>query len=405
MDKINDILTRGVENIISNREELEKLLQSGKKLNVYNGADPTAIHLHIGNAVPLRKLQQLVELGHNVTFLVGNFTALIGDNSDKESERPQLTREQIEINFADYKKQAQKILDFSKVRIVYNGDWLKKLTFKDVIELCRHFSVGDFVSRELIKKRMTAGERVRLDELLYPVMQGYDSYYLDTDIQLGGTDQTFNMQAGRTLQKDLRNKESFIIANNFLEGTDGRKMSKSWGNAIWLDDSPDDMYGKTMSIKDDLIVRYFELATNLPMAEISKLESRLKSGENPMTLKKELAFQIVSELHSNEDAQKAQESFETTFQKGDPSSADIPTFSVPTTDLQIEELLVTTKLVDSRSEAKRLVEQNAVEINDETKKSREVVKIKSGDIIKVGKRKFLKFVWTFSKNTNGLWKS
>ncbi len=392
MDKINDILTRGVENIISNREELEKLLQSGKKLNVYNGADPTAIHLHIGNAVPLRKLQQLVELGHNVTFLVGNFTALIGDNSDKESERPQLTREQIEINFADYKKQAQKILDFSKVRIVYNGDWLKKLTFKDVIELCRHFSVGDFVSRELIKKRMTAGERVRLDELLYPVMQGYDSYYLDTDIQLGGTDQTFNMQAGRTLQKDLRNKESFIIANNFLEGTDGRKMSKSWGNAIWLDDSPDDMYGKTMSIKDDLIVRYFELATNLPMAEISKLESRLKSGENPMTLKKELAFQIVSELHSNEDAQKAQESFETTFQKGDPSSADIPTFSVPTTDLQIEELLVTTKLVDSRSEAKRLVEQNAVEINDETKKSREVVKIKSGDIIKVGKRKFLKFV-------------
>lgn len=274
MDKIDDILTRGVENIISNREELEKLLRSGKTLNVYNGADPTAVHLHIGNAVPLRKLQQLVELGHNVTFLVGNFTALIGDNSDKESERPQLTQEQIEINFADYKKQAQKILDFSKVKIVYNGDWLKKLTFKDVIELCRHFSVGDFVSRELIKKRMTAGERVRLDELLYPVMQGYDSWYLDTDIQLGGTDQTFNMQAGRTLQKDLRNKDSFIIANNFLEGTDGRKMSKSWGNAIWLDDPANEMFGKVMSVRDDLIIRYFELATALSMSEISEFEAR-----------------------------------------------------------------------------------------------------------------------------------
>lgn len=391
MDKIDDILTRGVENIISNRKDLEKVLRSGRKLNVYNGADPTAVHLHIGNAVPLRKLQQLVELGHNVTFLVGNFTALIGDNSDKESERPQLTQEQIEINFADYKKQAQKILDFSKVKIVYNGDWLKKLTFKDVIELCRHFSVGDFVSRELIKKRMTAGERVRLDELLYPVMQGYDSYYLDTDIQLGGTDQTFNMQAGRTLQKDLRGKESFIIANNFLEGTDGRKMSKSWGNAIWLDDTANDMFGKIMSVRDDLIIRYFELATNLSMDRISEVSTRLKSGENPMILKKELAVQLVSELHSKADAEKAKAAFETTFQKGELTSADIPHFKAPPTDHQIEELLVKIKLVDSKSEAKRLVEQNAVEINEEIKKSREVVKVKPGDIIKVGKRKFLKF--------------
>lgn len=391
-DKIDDLLTRGVENIISNRQELEKLLRSGKKLNVYNGADPTAVHLHIGNAVPIRKLQTLVELGHNVTFLVGNFTALIGDNSDKESERPQLTQEQIEINFADYKKQAQKILDFSKVKIVYNGDWLKKLSFKDVIELCRHFSVGDFVSRELIKKRMTAGERVRLDELLYPVMQGYDSWYLDTDIQLGGTDQTFNMQAGRTLQKNLRNKDSFIIANNFLEGTDGRKMSKSWGNAIWLDDPANDMFGKVMSVRDDLIIRYFELATALSTAEIVELESRLKSGENPMILKKELAVQMISELHSKTDALKARDAFEKTFQKGDFSGDTIPQIPTPEPGVISAEILVATYGKISKTEAKRLLEQNAVVLNDTTLSKTNNVKINPGDVLKIGKKKFLKFV-------------
>jgi tyrosyl-tRNA synthetase len=312
---IQDILTRGVENCIPHSKKLEEVLESGKKLNVYMGIDPTATNIHIGHAVPLRKLQALAELGHHVTFLIGDFTALIGDTSDKDTERPVLTSEQIRHNFDTYKKQAEKVLDFSQVTVRFNSEWLQKLTFADIVKLTQHFSAGEFVGRELIKKRLTEGKKVGLHELLYPVMQGYDSYFLDTDLQLGGTDQTFNMQAGRTLQKDLRDKESFILANGFLEGTDGRKMSKSWGNAIWLTDQPDEMYGKVMSLKDDLIVNYFTLSTNLPLAEISEIQQHLASGQNPMSFKKKLAHQIVSELHSIEAADLAQENFERVVQK------------------------------------------------------------------------------------------
>src|SRR3989338_8819835 len=261
MDSIDELLSRGVENIIPNKEKLRALLASGKKLNIYLGIDPTATQIHIGHAVPLRKLNAFAKLGHNVTFLIGDFTALIGDTSDKDTERPVLTIEQIEANFQTYKKQAEKILDFSNVTVRFNSEWLKDLKFAEIVKLCQHFSAGDFLGRELIKKRLSEGKKVGLHELLYPVMQGYDSYFMDTDIQLGGTDQTFNMQAGRTLQKDLRGKESFILSNEFLTGTDGRKMSKTWGNAIWLDDSPNDMFGKVMSIKDELIIEYFTLGT------------------------------------------------------------------------------------------------------------------------------------------------
>jgi tyrosyl-tRNA synthetase len=254
MDTIDEILTRGVENIIPDKNKLRVLLESGKKLNIYLGIDPTATNIHVGHAVPLRKLQKFAELGHNVTFLIGDFTALIGDTSDKDSERPHLTREQIESNFQTYKRQAEKILDFDKITVKHNSDWLSKLSYAQIIELMQHFSAGEFFSRELIKKRLTEGKHVGLHEIMYPVMQGYDSYIMDTDIQLGGTDQTFNMQAGRILQKDIRNKESFIIANGFLMGTDGRKMSKTWNNAIWLTDEPNDMFGKVMSLKDELII-------------------------------------------------------------------------------------------------------------------------------------------------------
>lgn len=216
MDKIEELLERGVANIIPGREALEKALRSEKKLNVYLGIDPTATRIHLGHAVPLRQLQAFAELGHNVTFLIGDFTALIGDTSDKDSERPVLTAEQIEENFQTYKSQAEKILDFSKVHVRHNSEWLKKLNFEEIVKLCQQFSVGDFISRELIRKRLDSGKRVALHEVLYPVMQGYDSYFMDTDIQLGGTDQTFNMQAGRTLQKNLREKESFVMANVFF---------------------------------------------------------------------------------------------------------------------------------------------------------------------------------------------
>lgn len=391
MDTIDELLIRGVENIIPGKEKLRGLLASGKKLNVYLGIDPTAINIHIGHAVPLRKLNAFAKLGHNVTFLIGDFTALIGDTSDKDAERPVLTSEQIQTNFQTYKKQAEKVLDFSKVNVRFNSEWLKKLTFTDIVKLCQHFSAGDFVGRELIKNRLAEGKKVGLHELLYPVMQGYDSYVMDTDIQLGGTDQTFNMQAGRVLQKDLRGKESFVIANGFLDGTDGRKMSKTWNNAIWLTDEPSDMFGKVMSLKDGLIEQYFLLATNTPLEKIAEIKKRLKSGENPMILKKELACTIVTELHSAKKAHAAQAGFESIFQKKTPSEARLPEFATKETHWKLADLLVETKTATSKSEARRLIDQDAVEINGVGIKFQTTdVTIKTNDIIKIGKKKFVK---------------
>jgi len=391
MDAIQDLITRGVENIIPNKQVLEKLLRSGKKLNIYLGIDPTAVNIHIGHAVPLRKLQKFAELGHHVTFLIGDFTALIGDTSDKDSERPVLTSQQIETNFQTYKKQASKVLDFSKISVRHNSEWLKKLSFEDIVKLTQHFSAGEFVGRELIKKRLTEGKKVGLHELLYPVMQGYDSYFMDTDIQLGGTDQTFNMQAGRILQKDLRNKESFIIANGFLSGTDGRKMSKTWGNAIWLTDEPKDMFGKVMSLKDELILQYFLLATNTSPDAIARIQKRLETKENPMVLKKELAQKIVSELHGEKEANVARDEFEKLFQKKSLADSDIPMFSTKQPVWKLIDLLVETKTATSKSEARRLIDQDAVEINGVGIKFQTTdVTIKTNDIMKVGKRKFIK---------------
>lgn len=379
MDKIDELLTRGVANIIPGKAELEKALRSGKKLNIYLGIDPTATHIHLGHAVPLRKLQAFVELGHKVTFLIGDFTALIGDTSDKDTERPVLTIEQIEANFATYKAQAEKVLDFSKITVRHNREWLSELNFAEVVKLTRHFSLNDFISRELIKKRLSYGKSVSLPEVLYPVMQGYDSYFMDTDVQLGGTDQTFNMQAGRALQKDLRQKESFVMANVFLTGTDGRKMSKSWGNAIWLDDSAQDVFGKLMSIKDELIDEYFLLATSLP-------ESEFTHEKNPMDSKKKLAWQVVKELFSDKEADAAQKHFESTVQNKElPKAID----EVGVSDYNIIKSLVSTGLAKSYSESRRLLEQNGVK-EDQIVITDPQHTIKSGATISVGNRKFVK---------------
>ncbi len=377
----NALLDKGVTNIIPNKEKLEELLNSKRKLNIYFGVDPTATHIHLGNAVPLRKLQQFVELGHNVIFLIGDFTALIGDTSDKDTERPVLTYEQIQNNFKTYKEQASKILDFSKVKIHFNSEWLKKLSFEDIIKLCQHFSFGEFASRELVAKRLKEGKKVALHEALYPVMQGYDSYHLDTDIQIGGADQTFNMQAGRVLQKDLRNKESFVLVTGYLEGTDGRKMSKSWGNAIWLDDEPNEMYGKVMSVKDDLITTYFSLATDLPEEIVKEKENRFKSGENPINLKRELAFQIVKELCGEKEAKEAENYFSKTFQEKEPEySEEIEKGNI------VDSL---EKILGSKSEVKRIIKQGGVDVN--ANKTTDVnFELKSGDKVNLGKRKFLK---------------
>lgn len=384
MDKIQELLTRGVANVIPNKEELEKVLRSDKKLNIYLGIDPTATKIHLGHTVVLKKLQAFAELKHNITFLIGDFTALIGDTSDKDAERPVLKPEQIKENFRTYKKQAERVLDFSKVTIRQNSEWLSKLNFEDVVKLTQKFSVGDFISRELIKKRLLGDGRIGLHEVLYPVMQGYDSYFMNIDIQIGGTDQTFNMQAGRTLQKLLRNKESFILATEFLMGTDGRKMSKSWGNAIWLDDTPNEMYGKVMSIKDGLIIEYFTLATNIDLSEIEKIKQELKSGKNPIELKKRLAFEIVKELNSEDNAQKAQKEFESVIQHKElPSTLVLVSYPSNTS---LASIAIDQNLVTSRSEWKRLAQQKGLYWNGEVLPDLNKSLTEKG-ILKVGKLK------------------
>ncbi len=393
--QIEEIVTRGVANIIPGKDELEKLLKSGKKLNVYLGIDCTATRIHLGNAVPLRKLQMLATLGHHITFLIGDFTSLIGDTSDKDTERPILTSEQIEANFKEYKQQAEKILDFSlpNVTVRHNSEWLSQLSFKDVVKLCAQFSFGDFASRELIAKRLKEGKHVALHEALYPVMQGYDSYFMDTDIQLGGTDQTFNMQAGRVLQRKWRDKESFVLTNVFLTGTDGRKMSKSWGNGIWLTDTPEDMYAKIMAVNDDLIIEYATLGSNLSMDEVRLLEKRLADGEHPMAVKKDLAHTIVSELHSPQAAEEAAKQFQDTVQNKE-LPTDIPELQIKTEEYaSVEDVLVKAQLANSKSEAKRLIEQGGVTIDDEKVSSgEEIDNIKNGSLIRVGKRNFVKII-------------
>jgi tyrosyl-tRNA synthetase len=390
MDKVEELLTRGVANIISSKEELIGLLKSGKKLNIYMGIDPTAVNIHLGHAVALRKLRDFANLGHNVTFLVGDFTALVGDTSDKETERPQLTSEQIQENLKTYKEQASKILDFSKISVKFNSEWLKELKFEDIVMLTKHFSLNDFISRELIKKRLNSGASVSLLETLYPLMQGYDSYHLDTDLQIGGTDQTFNMQAGRTLVKDNLGKSSYVLTMNFLTGTDGRKMSKTWGNAIWLTDTSNEMFGKIMSIKDELIPEYFTLATDVPLSRVSEIEKELKNGQNPMEIKKKLALTIVSQFFDENEAKIAEDNFKKTVQDKE-IPENIATVKVVNNE-PLSKVVLEKGLVSSMSEWKRLIEQYGVSYNDEkiTNPFITTKELESGGVLKLGKRVFLK---------------
>ena len=388
---MDNLLTRGVASIIPNKNELEKALKADKKLNVYLGIDPTSTKIHLGHAMPLRKLQQFADLGHNVTFLIGDFTALIGDTSDKDSERPSLTKEEIEENFQTYKSQAEKVLDFSKIQIKHNSEWLGKLTFEEIIKLTQEFSAGDFIGREMIKKRLTENKRVGLHELLYPVMQGYDSYFMDTDVQIGGADQVFNMQAGRTLQRSLRNKNSFVFCTEYLMGTDGRKMSKSWGNAIWLDDEPFEMFRKIMAINDDQIKNYYLLGTNTPMDQIPNDSEITK---DPMSVKKKLAETIVDEIHGAKPSEEATDEFEKVIQNKNTSGVERVHLSwTAVSGASISQVLANDlKIFDSVSEAKRVTEQGGTVIAGNIVKDPSVEFDKlipnSGATIDIGKKRF-----------------
>ena len=387
-DKIRGILQRGVEEIIHSKS-LEKKLAGKKKLRVKLGFDPTSPFLHIGNAAALLKLRAFQDLGHQAVIIVGDFTGLIGDNSDKESERPMLSEAQVKENIKTYFAQAFKVLDKEKTEAVYNSTWLKNLNFGEIGKLADQFSVNEFTSRELIKKRLTAGKRVGLRELLYPLMQGYDSVAVKADVEIGGTDQRFNMLAGRTLQEFYGQEPQDVIMITLLEGGDGRKMSKSYGNTINILDDANIMFGKVMTVNDNLIEKYFTLATNTLWKHIDEI---MKSYDNPRDQKLILAHAIVEQYHGVHAARKAQENFVSQFSKKE-LPPDISEMKVKAGTYSLAELLVQLKLAASKSEARRLIEQGGVKINQVkvTEKPLTIGK-KNNLTVQVGKRKFVKII-------------
>lgn len=387
---IDQLFTRGVEHIVP-KEGLIERVQKGKKLRVYLGLDPTSTLIHLGNAVPLRKLRDFQNAGHEVIFLVGSFTALIGDTSDKDAMRQPLTAADIETNFHTYKAQASKIIDFKRAKIMYNGDWLSDLSFQNIVELAQHFTVQQMIERDMYQKRLEKGKPIGLHEFLYPLMQGYDSVHMEVDLEIGGTDQLFNMLAGRSLLKAYKNKEKWVLCTPLIEGLDGRKMSKSYGNTINIMDDPGDMFGKIMSMADELIIKYMTLCTDMSIAEIDEVDKTLKAGDNPRDAKVRLAREVVALYHDSAAADSAEQEFINIFKKGGVPE-DMPKFKM-NGDRNIIDLLEACKLVDSRSDAKRVIQQGGVKINNKkVDDTNAVIHLEKDMVIQVGKRKFGRIV-------------
>jgi len=385
ISKINDLLTRGVDEIID-KKSLEDKLKSGKQLRIKLGIDPTSPNIHLGRSIPLLKLRDFQELGHQIVLIIGDFTGTIGDTSDKESERPMLSQEMIQKNLKNYIEQAGKIIDINKAEIFYNSSWLGELKYSDIGYQADKFSLNEFISRENIKKRLNAGKRIVLRELLYPLMQAYDSVKVKADVELGGTDQRFNILAGRTLQKAYNQEPQDVITNPLIEGLDGRKMSSSWGNAINLFEEPNNMFGKLMTLNDEFIMRYFVLLTRFDLQKIKEYDSEMKSGANPRDYKIKLAFEIVKFYHSEEAARKAQDYFiKTVSNKEIPE--DIQVFNPKNNDLI--SVLVDSGLVTSKSDGRRVISQNGVKIDGVVVSDLDVV-VKSGQVIQKGKINFIK---------------
>ena len=314
MNKHQELLNRGVQEIID-KTNLENKLKNKKQLRVKVGIDPTSPNLHLGRTIPLLKLRDFQELGHKAIFIIGDFTGLIGDTSDKENERPMLTEKTVKENLKTYIKQVAKIININKAEIYYNSEWLKELGYLDIGNQANIFSLNEFISRKNIKQRLNKGKRISLRELIYPLMQGYDSVKVRADVEIGGTDQRFNLLTGRDIQKLYGQKPQDIITNPLIQGLDGRKMSSSFGNTINLLDSANDMFGKIMSLKDEFIIKYFTLLTRIPLEIINEYETSLKTGANPRDIKIKLGFEIVQMYHSKEKAKIAKDYFIKTFSK------------------------------------------------------------------------------------------
>lgn len=389
-EKIEEILTRGVAEVI-HKDDLRAKLLKGEPLRIKFGTDPTSPNIHLGRATSIWKLRELQDLGHTIVFIIGDFTGVIGDTSDKESERPMLSRETVEKNLETYFEQVGKILDMSKVEKHRNTEWLEDLTYRDITEHAEAFSVADFIARENIKLRLDAGKRVSLREMLYPLMQGYDSVAINADLEIGGTDQKFNLLAGRKLQERFNKEPQSIMTLNIIEGLDGRKMSSSWGNTINLTDTANDMFGKVMSLRDELIVKYFEHATRVSMEKVGEEQKALDRGENPRDVKLDLAQEITAMYHGEDEAKKAREAFLSTFQKKEIPD-DIEEIKA---EGKLGELLKAKEVVSSMTDWRRLVAEGAVKILKEggiEEKVTDDTMLAIPGVYKIGKRRFVKIV-------------
>lgn len=390
--KINEVLTRSIDTIYPSKKAFDELLHSGKQLRIYNGIDPTATYVHLGHSTNYIVLRRLHDLGHKIIVLIGDFTAMIGDPSDKTSARKQLTKDEVKANLKTFKKQIGKILPLNDkknpVEFVFNADWLSKLTFKDAVELASHFTVQRMLERDTFERRIKEQKPLYVHEFFYPLMQGYDTVAIEADVEIGGTDQTFNMLAGRTLAKAYQDREKIVVTTTLLENpvTGEKLMSKSLGTGIGLDESPNEMFGKTMALPDEGIVQCFIDCTYLPMDEVRAIEKEMKKGGNPRDAKMRLGYEIVNMYHGEKEAENAKAHFVKTIvnketpdemQEVKPSSYDIVT------------ALVESGLVKSTSEARRTVQQGGVKLNDE-KVSAIDAAVKKGDVVQKGKRHYIK---------------
>lgn len=391
-----DLIKRGAIEIIPEDElvqKIEKSIKTGKPLNIKLGCDPSRPDLHIGHSVVLRKLAQFQQLGHQAILIIGDFTGMIGDPSGRNSTRPALTLEQTRINGESYFQQASKILDKNKTKIVYNSEWLGKMTFEDVIKLASKYTVARMLERDDFTKRYKAGEPISIHEFLYPLAQAMDSVAIQSDVELGGTDQKFNLLVGRDIQREYGVEPQVILTMPLLVGTDGvEKMSKSYDNYIGISDPPEQIFGRTMSIPDTLIYTYFELATDVSNERLKEIKTALEDGKtNPRDLKRELARKLVSMYYDEDTALRAQEEFDKIFIKKEIPD-EIDEFNIEENrEINILDLLLLVNFAPSKGEAKRLVLQGGVSIDGEKVSDvHQNIKIKSGMILKVGKRKFLK---------------
>lgn len=394
---IDEVLNRSVAEILPSKKELKDLLMSGKRIRIYIGTDPTGTSLHIGHATNYIILEKFRKLGHEVIFLIGDFTARIGDPSDKNSVRKQLTREDVKKNVETWLKQIEPIISIrdkdNPVIIKYNHDWLSKLTFEDVVNLASNFTVQQMLERDMFEKRIKDGKPIFLHEFFYPLMQGYDSVAMDVDIEMCGNDQKFNALAGRTLLKKLKNKEKFVFITTLLENpvTGEKMMSKSLGTGVFLDEDSNNMFGKIMAQPDENLPQLFADCTYISMDEVNEIKNSLKDSEvNPRDVKLRLAFEIVKIYHGEKKAQEAKEYFEKVFSRKE--TPDDVTPSLAPEDILLIDLMVKEGLAKSNSDAKRKIEQGGVKIGDEIVKDYNLVIGSSfdGKILKVGKREFRK---------------